>query len=328
MLPALSGDCFIIDFENGKCILIDGGYKRTYKLLEQRLSQLASDGKCLEYVILTHYDEDHIAGLIEFILNNGQKGYEKIIPVENIICNDFSELYQKFPFSGAGTDIEISLQQQKQFEETILDNGWNVPSDSITTGREFGCYGYRIKVISPTDDALKKSKEYEENRQINRHSTLISGGLYSDLLDWTNVDAGSELNPINKASIALEIIYGSKSLLFCGDADMTSYRSLLQPKYDLIKLSHHGTYFGNECFCGSDAIMADDYIISTNGARREHPNRKMLAELLVQPHHKRLWLNYDISMIANGKYHLLYNQEQQEKYSFETITENMIVYTG
>ena len=30
MLQADVGDCFVIEFENGKCILIDGGIPKTY----------------------------------------------------------------------------------------------------------------------------------------------------------------------------------------------------------------------------------------------------------------------------------------------------------
>ena len=30
-LPALAGDCFVLEFDNKKCILIDAGYKSTYR---------------------------------------------------------------------------------------------------------------------------------------------------------------------------------------------------------------------------------------------------------------------------------------------------------
>ena len=86
ILQVLSGECIIVDFENGKCILVDGGYKRTYPKLKKKLIELNRDGKRLEYVILTHYDEDHIAGLIKFFKENGKKGKEKIIPVDNTDC--------------------------------------------------------------------------------------------------------------------------------------------------------------------------------------------------------------------------------------------------
>ena len=31
IIKARSGDCFVVDFENGHCILIDCGYSQTYK---------------------------------------------------------------------------------------------------------------------------------------------------------------------------------------------------------------------------------------------------------------------------------------------------------
>ena len=107
VLPALSGDCMIVDFGDGKCVLIDGGYRGTYPKLRELLSELCNEGKQLEYVILTHYDRDHIAGLIEFVQDNGKKGNEKIISVDHIVYNDFSYLYAKKPLI---IRISITLQ--------------------------------------------------------------------------------------------------------------------------------------------------------------------------------------------------------------------------
>lgn len=323
VLPALSGDCIIIDFDNGKSILIDGGFKKTYPRLREILSDLCKNGKRLEYIVLTHYDRDHVSGLIELLMENGKKGKEAIIPVDHIIYNDFSYLYSEIPLIGAESRKETSFQQLKTFESLCSENGWDDGNKPVISGQLYFGTGYQIRIISPSAEALERCVA-SENRQQDQ-SNPISGKLCLDLKDWLDIDAGSELSAINKASLAFEIIFGEKIMLFCGDADMNSYRSLLQPKYDIIKLSHHGTFYGNECFCGEEAVVADGYIVSTNGSGNEHPNRRLLAELLMQPDLKTVYLNYDISGIGFKKYHLLYNTKQQEKYRFKTLTTKTIM---
>ena len=324
VLPALSGDCMIVDFSNGKCVLIDGGYRGTYPKLRELLSELCNEGKQLEYVILTHYDRDHIAGLIEFVQDNGKKGNEKIISVDHIVYNDFSYLYAKKPLIGIEPRQDISYHQLKTFESLCHENGWDDLNEPIVSGQRLDGLGYQIRIISPSLGALEKCKAYEKQNNHHKEPNPVSGKICRDLKDWLELYPGSELNAINKASIAFEIISEEKKLLFCGDADMRGYGSLLLSKYDVIKLSHHGSYFGNECFCGENAVVADRFIVSTNGSRNEHPNRRLLAELLMQPYSKTLYLNYDISGIDLGKYHLLYNTKQQKKYKFSTVMTNTI----
>ena len=48
VIKALAGDCLLVDFENGKCVLIDGGYRDTYRALKQKLTALSAEGKRLE----------------------------------------------------------------------------------------------------------------------------------------------------------------------------------------------------------------------------------------------------------------------------------------
>ena len=327
ILQVLSGECIIVDFENGKCILVDGGYKRTYPKLKKKLIELNRDGKRLEYVILTHYDEDHIAGLIKFFKENGKKGKEKIIPVDNVICNQFTYLYDKIPFVEGGFRCEISYNQQQKFEEVCQNNGWVLSQNDVISDAEFKGTDYTIKVISPSAEALKACREIEiEHEQAGNRIQPIGGVIYRDLSDWCKISKGSELSIVNKASLSFEIIYGECRLLFCGDADMNRYKERLLHHYDVIKLSHHGTYIGNECFCNSSQVIADNYIISTNGQRKEHPNRRLLAEVLMQPHCKKLLLNYDLSKIKNEQYYLLYDEKQQAKYAFNTITTQSIAF--
>lgn len=319
ILKALSGDCFIVDFENGKCILIDGGYKSTFPELKLRLQELRDAGKRLEYVILTHYDSDHISGLIAFMEQNGQKGEETIIPVDAIICNNFTNLYKLFPLREPLSSGQMSFRQQKTFEELCVQNGWTLPNDSVVTNMVFHGDGYKIRIISPSQESLERCRQCSKYIIRHKNPGSTAGKIYSDISAWKNEKEGAELNFVNKASLAFEVVYNDKKLLFCGDADMSRYKYLLHPNYDVIKLSHHGTYKGNECFCGKGAITAKDYIISTNGNKPEHPNRKLLCGIIMQPGKKRLLMNYDLSKGSRRKNHLLFDAYQNRKYSFKSV---------
>jgi hypothetical protein len=69
---------------------------------------------------------------------------------------------------------------------------------------------------------------------------------------------------------------------------MGAYKDKLDKRYDLIKLSHHGTFYGNQCFVGDNPTTADCYLFSTNACREEHPNRRLLSGILTQDQEKKL----------------------------------------
>jgi len=70
ILPANSGDCFLIEFNNDECIIIDMGFKDTYyKYLKPLLISLKNKGKKISLLVITHIDKDHIGGMQEILTN-------------------------------------------------------------------------------------------------------------------------------------------------------------------------------------------------------------------------------------------------------------------
>lgn len=60
IFPALNGDCILIEYDESHCMLIDGGYVDTYNQhLVPVLSDLASKGKVIDLLVVTHIDSDH-----------------------------------------------------------------------------------------------------------------------------------------------------------------------------------------------------------------------------------------------------------------------------
>ena len=68
ILPAGAGDCILLEVEKENYrILIDGGYAETYnRYLKQRLQVLATQGKRINLLVITHIDSDHIGGILAF----------------------------------------------------------------------------------------------------------------------------------------------------------------------------------------------------------------------------------------------------------------------
>lgn len=367
LFPARGGDCFLVDFENGHCILIDGGYSNTYNnSLRKYLQFLCDKGKQLDFVIMTHYDADHINGLIAFLKDNGAN--QRIIKVGEVIVNGFcsqacddSDLDQVAKMK---TGVEITPagpKQEYRFEELCMDNHYPINKfnggNNVTAGDVAKGEGYEIRFVSPSPEQLDTcyaqlnqqliDKGYRQNI-INLQNLAISlqeesyheegiviseasGGVDSDIIHWKEKDFPDKFSIVNQASLAFEILHDGKAMLFCGDAAMDSHRDdLSREYYDVIKLSHHGTVRGNECFFGVNSIKGDIYIISTDAqhAKREHPARRLLGELLTEERENQivLYCNYDIADVENKPiYRLLKDERQQEKYRFKVKLDQDII---
>lgn len=316
ILKAKHGDCFVVDFNNGKCILIDGGFPCTYKNhLKPLLQRLNSERKTIEFLICTHFDEDHISGLISFLDDYGKIGSENIIKVENVICNFYNSSLSQ-PVTNQNIIEEISFQQQMDFEDCCKSIGFAISKTDIVSGMTFHGTDYLIKIISPSKDDLERCKtKYAEKEIVIPKKEKISGTIYEDISQWKETTVASPLNYSNKASLSFELYFDDKVFLFCGDANMKDYECLLKKKYDLIKLSHHGTYHGNECFIGSNPIISNRYIISTNSAKFYHPELKLLSEILTQNGLKEIIFNYDLRSLTHRDFYLLKDEGQLQKYN-------------
>ena len=97
ILPANAGDCFLIEFNNNECILIDTGFEETYyKYLKPLLIELNEKGKKIILLVITHIDKDHIGGAKKLLEENGDYNIPNIIKIENVWYNGFKNLvFQK-----------------------------------------------------------------------------------------------------------------------------------------------------------------------------------------------------------------------------------------
>ena len=188
MLPANEGDCFLITIEEaGITILIDGGTAETYySALKSKLQKLSHSGKCIDLLIVTHIDDDHIGGILELLKENGSSQESKIVKIKNIWHNSYRHLQFKreketgkeekqilsnYIVSGSSQENlskasdckDISAKQGSSLAALILKGGykWNQQfegkavccdgENTISIGKE--C---QITVLTPDAEALNR----------------------------------------------------------------------------------------------------------------------------------------------------------------------------
>lgn len=194
-LPALAGDCFVLEFINKECIIIDCGYKSTYKKeLKPLLLELKNKACKVTLLLITHTDKDHIEGAIEFIRENGDSSSPNIIEVEQIWyngiintisfnpeiekrCHDISSIQQQRTNHLLANLLsqlpdrsgDISASNCLSFEELCFRNGYSINSSFLDriVQRTYNSYSEKrnsairigecmITVLSPSLDEIKK----------------------------------------------------------------------------------------------------------------------------------------------------------------------------
>ena len=90
MFQAENGDAFLLGFDNGQNILIDMGMPKTYeKKIKPELLKLKKKNQDIDLLVITHIDEDHIGGALEFIKCNKK---HKVIQVNEVWINTYKHL--------------------------------------------------------------------------------------------------------------------------------------------------------------------------------------------------------------------------------------------
>ena len=87
---AKNGDAFLLSFDNGQNIMIDMGLPETYNdEIKNDILKIKDKNEILDLLIITHIDEDHIGGALEFITDNQDN---KIIKVNEVWHNSYKHL--------------------------------------------------------------------------------------------------------------------------------------------------------------------------------------------------------------------------------------------
>ena len=134
--PVKGGDCFLIRYKS-KNILIDSGYKTTSNLLIKDLKEISKVGECIDLLIITHIDNDHIGGAIKLLGDSSiidineiwYNGYKQIFEVSENLRDVDRDLQMKIRNIVSNNSIinietsgEIGYEEAKSFEELVFKN--------------------------------------------------------------------------------------------------------------------------------------------------------------------------------------------------------------
>lgn len=282
-LKATYGDSFFIriPLEEGTfTILVDGGPKSAFKtrhrgrliagVLKAELEAMRKRGEHIDLLIITHVDDDHIGGILEW--------FKEEVPspdfVREIWMNDDAEIILT-------DNLNNTAAQAASLKNLIMTNGMKVTNQMVAGTKKSFDWG-TITILAPAKDvhnAIAKKIGKELNNAVNDRYEKDFKTLLSE--EWQMGSVSLE----NEASIAflLQTTEGETGL-FLGDADidvvMKSLSSICDETHplncDWVKLSHHGSKnnFRPEFL---DVVKARNYVVMTNGDYYGHPDKEVIA---------------------------------------------------
>ena len=247
-------------------ILVDGG--RSGNRCIEKIKE--SGVQKLDYIVLTHIDSDHIAGLLT-LLNNSEM---------NEICKDAVIVYNKF-INGL-----ISYKQAEKFEKLIGNH------EVVVSYKEYQENSGEIVFLSlnqrlmlkPVDEKVYFTFIAPDKEKVEK--------LYNNydyfIKNRRNASRDSEI--VNHSSIIFVMEHNQKAILMTGDGYLQdiipSIKKLAEEarspikEYKLIKLPHHGSEKNND---GIDELLVyakcDTFLITFKEKGSVKISKKMVDML-------------------------------------------------
>jgi beta-lactamase superfamily II metal-dependent hydrolase len=165
VFKASEGDSILVSFGSNKDtnIMIDMGLDTTYtNYIKPELIRLNKKGKKIDLLVITHVDNDHIFGAIEFIKEN--KDISRIIKVGEVWHNTYRHL--KFNNVREGS---LSLRDERELKGIIGSNSYKSFNDggrniSVMQGTSLG--GYLLKYNYSWNKSFNgRAIKIEENKE-------------------------------------------------------------------------------------------------------------------------------------------------------------------
>lgn len=294
MVQAGFGDCFLVEFGtpgHPRHILIDGGPPAVYEQhLRPVLKCLAGNGGVLDLVVLSHVDNDHAVGLLDYFAEmRDTPGPNSGLPaVSGLWHNSFSRTIDR------GSGIERRLQSLMTASRAqVMSQAGNAVNGiregaalrtaalalgiPINAGFEDGLITVEtarrplklgnllITIATPAGRQLEELQT-KWREWLDKHEEAIAN-------DEFLVMANSDASVPNLSSIGFLMEADGKKALFTGDGrsdhllkGLEQARLLSDGKLhvDLLKLAHHGSS-RNTTKKFFRSVTADLYAVSANG---------------------------------------------------------------
>jgi hypothetical protein len=284
-LKAGTGDCIIIN-HNSKNIFIDGGNESTYLISEYY--EIISRNERIDFLIVTHHDDDHIKGILDLFKEIETRNEEPLIV--NVIFNSPRKILNKI--EKINESNLLSYKQAHELEKYLINHPnirWETSLNSkeleVEINEIFNDQNLSFKIFSPNKDILEK---YASNK---------GAYLTSDYrCDWNSPlstliksidDKSQDASSSNMTSIVLLLTYKDSNYLFTGDVTPIRLSEIIDEirvqnenvDFELIKLPHHASYrsLNSEIL---QKLNCKNFVVSTNSKKHYLPNKKAFLKII------------------------------------------------
>lgn len=181
-------------------------------------------------------------------------------------------------------------------------------------------YGQVCENLEFFDDAFEFLTAQEKEQRVSVEKNISGGKI--DLKKLSEIEVTEDDRVANGSSIAFVLEYNGAKLLFLGDSHPSVivenlkkhyHESLFPIKFDLIKISHHGSILNTDDKL-LELIDSEKYIVSTNGVSFDHPDMETIAKLVIRKSDfkRTLFFNYPVEITK-----FLNDPELKSKYNYE-----------
>ncbi|MEZ9282298.1 MBL fold metallo-hydrolase [Vibrio lentus] len=319
VLQAKNGDSFLLSCNDvdgiERYILIDGGKSSTYQYKGKKntvedgpLKVLVDSVPQVDLLVLTHIDDDHIAGILKWfegdenacekvkkIWFNSGPAISKYLNIKDV--DKSNELLEPILKKTLSTDT--SVRQAVNFVNLVKDRGiWN---ESIIKSLDiYTLFGLEVVILSPNDEKLRAllTKWEKEDDSLD---TSSESDYSKTLKEHAKLDDFFEDNSIpNGSSISFLIRENDKNYLFLSDSHPSVIVESLSKlgiskdeplRLELVKISHHGSKYNT-----NDELLqlldTKKFIFSSNGDFHKLPHKRCVARVVSNNPDAELIFNY------------------------------------
>lgn len=305
-LQAGNGDCIHIESE-GHHVVIDSG-----ELCPQLVSVVDDIQKAKEKIdllVITHYDSDHIKAIISIL--------------ESMKVEERKKLIKKVWFNATkvgffGNEKLLSAQDATKLSRLLMESEIKWVSELKAGDKDVIGDKLTLEIIDggeiykPTGEGKLLGNE---KKDWNASFKELEEYLDDDVVDTSKTNAQSAI---------IVAHMNGKEILLPGDATPEKLLNALDEyskggllTFDMVKLPHHGSY-KNITKQILEKYECSDYVISTNGMKYFHPDKKMMLKIfswgkLIEGKQLTFHMNYfdDIYRLLN------ISEADKRHYNFE-----------
>ena len=306
-IKAKHGDCLLLHWgtdDDPRLALIDGGPNRVYaEFLKPRLLELASQrGQSplkLDLTMVSHIDEDHIAGLLD--LAEEIENQDAPVQIDLLWHNSLEGLLDE-KIQGPSSKITAAVSSRFPGMQDSHNPWMQMVLASVPQGQELHAFAKRMGIYDTMNDPyhpLIIAAPRQQAADIKGLSITVVCPAAAEVeklrKQWVKLRKEgitadySDRSPYNLSSLVVIAKYEGKRMLLTGDArgDLIikglRQMNLLRNNrgaihFDLLKLPHHGSNNNvDEDFFRR--ITASTYVVSGDGVRFPNPNEDAMRWL-------------------------------------------------